>query len=72
MVLPRGYRAADDIYSVVVVSGDSDDVGLHLGVFYSQEAAQECITQLKTRGWGDLEISFDSVYYRTQDWDFDR
>ncbi|HCB04368.1 MAG TPA: hypothetical protein PLZ93_12650 [Nocardioides sp.] len=70
MVLPRGYRCADIVYSVMEdVDGEA---ATNLGTFYSQKAAEECVEQLRAEGRTGLTLDLKSVYLRPQDWEFNR
>lgn len=71
MVLPRGYRSPDVVYSVVEERKDGE-VGPHLATFYSERDAEECIRQLQAEGWGELALDLDVVHRRPSDWQFDR
>src|SRR4051794_12227369 len=71
MLLPKGYRAPELVYSVEQQTGEGESVG-QLGAFYSERAATRCRSQLEAEGFTNLCINLIPVHVALDDWEFDR
>jgi hypothetical protein len=68
MLLPKGYRAAELVYSVEQQNDEGESVG-QLGAFYSERTATQCRSRLEAEGFTNLCINLIPVHVALDEFD---
>lgn len=72
MLLPRGYRSPESIFSVEIYDEKAECSRGQVGVFFTEADAAACKRKLEAEGRADIVINYLAAHASVRDWEFDR